>query len=121
MVFSWYLIYIFIFTQYAHIPLYYIYKYEQYIRDIQVYKYIYSYKDDHVHKDLHIPNIHAYVYMCIYQIPIPSISNFFPTGWLNIHCYTGLIWSSVQIISLFSSTSTKSRFRILGRYNYYAN
>ena len=39
--------------------------------------YIYSFKDDHVYKDLHAPNIHAYVYICIYQIPMPPISNFF--------------------------------------------
>ena len=58
-------------------PLYYIYKYEQYIGDTQVYKYIYSYKDDHVHKDLHIPNIH--VYICTYiKYPYFLFPNFVP-------------------------------------------
>ena len=45
------------------------------------------------------------------------LSKFSFTGFLNIHCYTRLIWSSSQIISLSPLTSIKSRFRISGCYS----
>jgi len=56
-------------------------------------------------------------YICIYvKYPYFSLSKFSFTGFLNIHCYTSLIRSSSQKISLSSLTSIKSRFRISGCY-----
>ena len=96
-------------------PLYYTYLYEQCIEKYKIYMNMYSYKNDHMHKVLHIFDIHV----CVYQIPIFSTFKIFFHGISKYPLLHQLKLRSVpQIISLFSLTSTKSRFRILGCYSW---